>query len=107
MEHTNAILPFNIIDSYSNLKKQIEEKNEGHHLNAAENESSVKRENNEMTADNIQQGEILEPEAEELLPKHWKIAYDNSGKRYYYHEISRKTQWDLPVEVIPTEIKNK
>merc|ERR1712146_754455 len=51
-------------------------------------------------------GEILEPEAEELLPKNWKIAYDNSGKRYYYHELTRKSQWDLSVEVIPTEIKN-
>jgi hypothetical protein len=107
MESHNAILPFNIIDSYSNLKKRIEDKNDDNQ------ESSKKEENTSdtgkiiqgMTPDNIQQGEVLEPEAEELLPKHWKLAYDNSGKRYYYHELSRKSQWELPVEIIPEEIK--
>lgn len=30
------------------------------------------------------------------LPPHWKFAKDPSGKVYYYHSITRKTQWDKP-----------
>ncbi|XP_078343740.1 histone-lysine N-methyltransferase SETD2-like isoform X2 [Oculina patagonica] len=30
------------------------------------------------------------------LPPHWKSATDQQGKVYYYHALTRKTQWDLP-----------
>lgn len=32
------------------------------------------------------------------LPVHWKEAKDSSGKSYYYHSITRKTQWEVPTE---------
>lgn len=30
------------------------------------------------------------------LPPHWKSATDSQGKVYYYHALTRKTQWDVP-----------
>ncbi|GAB1600835.1 uncharacterized protein LOC115232341 [Argonauta hians] len=30
------------------------------------------------------------------LPANWKIAKDAEGKQYYYHTLTRQTQWDLP-----------
>ena len=33
---------------------------------------------------------------QESLPPQWKSAKDPSGKVYYYHSITRKTQWDRP-----------
>lgn len=30
------------------------------------------------------------------LPPNWKVAKDGAGKCYYYHAITRKTQWDPP-----------
>ena len=30
------------------------------------------------------------------LPPHWKVAKDPTGKPYYYHAITRKTQWEKP-----------
>lgn len=32
------------------------------------------------------------------LPKNWQTAQDATGKVYYYHSITRKTQWDRPTE---------
>lgn len=34
--------------------------------------------------------------AEASLPVHWKAAHDPTGKVYYYHTITRKTQWEVP-----------
>ncbi|KAG8535057.1 hypothetical protein GDO81_029565, partial [Engystomops pustulosus] len=31
-----------------------------------------------------------------VLPPHWKTARDPEGKIYYYHVITRQTQWDPP-----------
>lgn len=30
------------------------------------------------------------------LPPNWKMAKDSEGKTYYYHTVTRQTQWDLP-----------
>lgn len=30
------------------------------------------------------------------LPKNWKMAYDASGNAYYYHVLTRKSQWERP-----------
>jgi len=30
------------------------------------------------------------------LPPNWKMAKDPEGKYYYYHSVTRKTQWDPP-----------
>ena len=37
-------------------------------------------------------------EQKRRLPLHWKEAKDSAGKAYYYHSITRKTQWELPTE---------
>ena len=30
------------------------------------------------------------------LPMHWKSAVDKgSGRTYYFHEVTKQTQWDL------------
>ena len=38
------------------------------------------------------------PQEEKDLPTNWKTARDPSGKVYYYHSITRKTQWLRPTE---------
>lgn len=30
------------------------------------------------------------------LPSDWKLAYDGEGRAYYYHVVTRQTQWDPP-----------
>ena len=30
------------------------------------------------------------------LPENWKVAYDASGNAYYYHVLTRKSQWERP-----------
>nr|XP_054752498.1 histone-lysine N-methyltransferase SETD2-like [Lytechinus pictus] len=30
------------------------------------------------------------------LPPKWKTAQDAEGKTYYYHSVTRQTQWDMP-----------
>ena len=31
------------------------------------------------------------------LPMHWKSAVDKgSGRTYYFHEVTKQTQWDRP-----------
>lgn len=32
----------------------------------------------------------------EKLPPNWKSAKDSEGKAYYYHTVTRQTQWDPP-----------
>ncbi|XP_062602613.1 microtubule-associated protein futsch-like [Saccostrea cucullata] len=32
----------------------------------------------------------------EKLPPNWKSAKDSEGKTYYYHTVTRQTQWDPP-----------
>ncbi|KAG1683065.1 Histone-lysine N-methyltransferase SETD2 [Nymphon striatum] len=32
----------------------------------------------------------------DMLPPNWKAAKDTDGNTYYYHSITRKTQWDPP-----------
>ena len=32
------------------------------------------------------------------MPPHWRTAKDADGKTYYYHAITRETQWDPPEE---------
>ena len=44
----------------------------------------------EVTEDEVKQ------QQEKILPKNWKVAYDNQDRKYYYNEITRKTQWKLP-----------
>ncbi|XP_028393284.1 histone-lysine N-methyltransferase SETD2-like isoform X2 [Dendronephthya gigantea] len=34
---------------------------------------------------------------EGTLPSDWKKAYDGEGRAYYYHVITRQTQWEPPV----------
>ena len=36
------------------------------------------------------------PESTVKLPPGWKMAKDGEGKFYYYHSVSRVTQWDPP-----------
>ena len=36
-------------------------------------------------------------DAAPTLPVNWKMARDAKGKPYYYHVITRKTQWEVPV----------
>ena len=36
------------------------------------------------------------PEPTVTLPPNWKMAKDAEGKYYYYHSVTRKTQWDPP-----------
>ena len=38
------------------------------------------------------------PEEEIDLPLNWKTARDPNGKIYYYHAITRKTQWERPTD---------
>ena len=38
-----------------------------------------------------------EPKSEERkLPPHWRTAKDADGKTYFYHALTRETQWDMP-----------
>lgn len=38
-----------------------------------------------------------EPKSEERkLPPHWRTAKDGDGKTYFYHALTRETQWDMP-----------
>jgi len=43
----------------------------------------------------VPQEDELKQQQEKILPKNWKVAYDQDRK-YYYNEITRKTQWKLP-----------
>lgn len=36
------------------------------------------------------------PPAPSDLPPDWKSATDGQGRAYYYHRITRQTQWDKP-----------
>lgn len=36
-----------------------------------------------------------------VLPSNWKAAQDSEGKTYYYHTVTRQTQWDLPALEAP------
>lgn len=36
------------------------------------------------------------PSREPALPLHWMSAQDPTGKVYYYHSVTRKTQWEVP-----------
>ena len=38
------------------------------------------------------------PNEDRDLPLNWKTARDTDGKVYYYHAITRKTQWERPTE---------
>ena len=38
------------------------------------------------------------PDEERDLPLNWKTARDANGKVYYYHSITRKTQWERPTD---------
>lgn len=38
------------------------------------------------------------PDEEVDLPLNWKTARDSNGKIYYYHSITRKTQWERPTD---------
>ncbi|XP_019853842.1 PREDICTED: histone-lysine N-methyltransferase SETD2-like isoform X2 [Amphimedon queenslandica] len=38
------------------------------------------------------------PPVEKPLPQNWKEVKEPSGKVYYYHTITRKTQWERPTE---------
>ena len=30
------------------------------------------------------------------LPSDWKTATDSQGRIYYYHKVTRQTQWEVP-----------
>jgi len=36
------------------------------------------------------------PDSEPKMPPHWRTAKDGDGKVYFYHAITRETQWDPP-----------
>lgn len=36
------------------------------------------------------------PKGKVKLPPNWKMAHDGDGKTYYYHTVTRQTQWDPP-----------
>lgn len=38
----------------------------------------------------------LPKEEEPKLPPHWRTAKDSEGKTYFYHALTRETQWDPP-----------
>jgi len=38
----------------------------------------------------------LPKEEEAKLPPHWRTAKDAEGKTYFYHALTRETQWDPP-----------
>ncbi|CAI8025468.1 Histone-lysine N-methyltransferase SETD2 [Geodia barretti] len=38
------------------------------------------------------------PPSDSGLPQNWKTAKDPQGTTYYYHVITRKTQWTRPTE---------
>lgn len=41
------------------------------------------------------------------MPSHWKSAVDpRSGQTYYFHEITRETQWRKPMELATSEEKS-
>ncbi|KAM6170413.1 histone-lysine N-methyltransferase SETD2 isoform 1-T1 [Rhynchocyon petersi] len=42
------------------------------------------------------QPQPLQPPKTIVLPPNWKTARDPEGKIYYYHVITRQTQWDPP-----------
>ena len=33
------------------------------------------------------------------LPKNWKVAFDTTGNAYYYHVLTRKSQWERPTAI--------
>ena len=38
------------------------------------------------------------PPSESNLPRNWRTARDPQGKMYYYHVITRKSQWEPPTD---------
>lgn len=40
---------------------------------------------------------------EEELPPGWAVARDASGKPYYWHKKTQKTQWEKPTADTPIE----
>lgn len=42
------------------------------------------------------QQEAAPPRKSSRLPPHWKTAKDEEGNLYYYHALTRETQWDPP-----------
>ncbi|XP_040077122.1 uncharacterized protein LOC8040733 isoform X3 [Ixodes scapularis] len=42
------------------------------------------------------QQETAPPRKSSRLPPHWKTAKDEEGNLYYYHALTRETQWDPP-----------
>jgi len=36
------------------------------------------------------------PAAEEADLAHWRVAQDNSGRKYYWHAVTRETRWTKP-----------
>ncbi|KAG8181931.1 hypothetical protein JTE90_000042 [Oedothorax gibbosus] len=46
---------------------------------------------------NNSNGEIVENAVAVKLPPDWKTATDSDGNIYYYHILTRQTQWEAPV----------
>jgi hypothetical protein len=41
-------------------------------------------------------GKSLDADEKGPLPNNWKVAFDGSGNSYYYHVLTRKSQWERP-----------
>lgn len=47
---------------------------------------------------------VAAPKAEtEELPAGWAVAFDPSGKPYYWHKKTQKTMWEKPTADTPIQ----
>lgn len=78
--------------------------NDSNHFKRNQNSSR------QHSSTNINNRNLSTPNAKKnspSLPPNWKIAYADNGHPYYYHAITKKTQWEFPTPSMDSDLRTQ